>query len=193
MANNIDNNTEVKGDAPKSEQMARRKFLAKSAAVTVPVILTVTSRPAMGGNFCTPSGFLSGNLSNTGDDDDRSCNGLGPHYWKRHFPRRFKNVRFSRIFGGVWVDGNGYPWDPDTKLEEVLEFEKHEDRYRFGANAVAVYLNAEHRHRLHYPMDVGMVTDIVRQVLTMGMYTNPSTGMTMDVVEVKSFFKGTYH
>ena len=192
MANDMDKNTELMGDKH-SPQSARRKFLIKSAAASVPVILTVTSRPAMGGNFCTPSGFLSGNLSDHGDDHDRSCNGLSPGYWKHSFPKQFEDVRFSRVFGGVWVDGRGVPWEPDTTLKQVLHFRGNEDRYRFGAHAVAAYLNAEHRIRLHYPMEVDTVIDIVRQVLTVGVYTDPSTGLSMDAMEVKEFFEGTYH
>jgi len=58
---------------------------------------------------------------------------------------------------------------------------------------VATYLNAEYRTRLHYPMEVDTVVDIVQQVLTTGVYTDPSTGLTMDAMEVKDFFEGTYH
>ncbi len=191
MANETENSTELKSDRSQPMQTTRRKFLVKGVASAAPVILTVTSRPAMGGNFCTPSGFLSGNLSNP--DDSRSCNGLSPGYWKNHFPDRFKHTRFSSLFGGVWVDGSGAAWNPDVTLKEVLHFRGHEDRYKFGTHAVATYLNAEYRTRLHYPMEVETVVDIVQQVLTTGVYTDPSTGLTMDAMEVKDFFEGTYH
>jgi len=194
MANETENSSNSKSGSSQAPQLGRRKFLVKGAAASAPIILTVTSRPAMGGNFCTPSGFLSGNLSNPDDDDDEySCNGKSPGFWRRHFPRKYKDVRFSRIFGGVWVDGNGASWEDDVTLHEVLHFKGHDDRYRFGFHAVAAFFNAEHRTRLNYPMHPETVVDIVRQVLTMGVYTDPSTGLTMDAMEVKHFFEDTYH
>ena len=55
----------------KSPDKGRRQFI-KTAIVTAPVILTVTSRPVWATN-CTWSGQLSGNLSDAGDP----CGGEG--------------------------------------------------------------------------------------------------------------------
>ncbi len=195
MANEMENSSKSRGEDSDSTRLARRKFLIKGASASAPIILTVASRPAMGGNFCTPSGFLSGNLSNPDDDDDddHSCNGKSPGYWKHRFPQKYKDVRFSTIFGGVWHDGHGRPWDPDITLYEVLKLKGHDDRHRFGFHSVAVYFNAVYRLDLNYPMRTETVVDIVQQILTLGVYTDPSTGISMDAHEVKHFFEGTYH
>lgn len=192
MANETETGCNSKSDASQPAQLARRKFLIKGAAASVPVILTVASRPAMGGNFCTPSGFLSGNLSNP-EDDRLMCNGKSPGFWRNRFPHHYKNVKFSTVFGGVWVDGGGTPWNPDATLHEVIHYRGTEDRYKLGAHSVAAYLNAEYRTKLNYPMRTETVVDVVRQVLTMGVYTDPSTGLSMDALEVKSFFQDTYN
>jgi len=74
----------------------RRKF-TKAGIASVPVILTLASRPALGGGYggggyvgkgygggkyhCTVSGMLSGNLSKP---DDYTCEGCTPGYWGTH-------------------------------------------------------------------------------------------------------------
>jgi len=181
--------SQLNSDSEK-HQPGRRKFV-KGAAAAAPIILTVTSRPAMGGNFCTPSGFLSGNLSNP--DDQMPCNGRSPGYWKTHFPSQYEGVRFAQVFGGVWMDGSGQPWSAGVTLKQVLRFKGHEDRYEFGFHAVAAYFNAEYRERLHFPMTTDTVIDMVQQILMFGLYTEPTTQMSMDAVEVKNFFESTYH
>lgn len=63
-----------------SMRTGRRQFIKKTI-VTVPVILTVTSRPVWARN-CTWSGQLSGNLSDAGPP----CGGEGcpASYWQDH-------------------------------------------------------------------------------------------------------------
>lgn len=61
-----------------------RRRLLKVGAAAVPVVMTLLSRPAFGVAFeCkTPSGFLSGNLSQHGNP--QYCSGCTPGYWKNH-------------------------------------------------------------------------------------------------------------
>lgn len=81
---------------------ARRRFLAGGLA-SAPLILTLTSRPALatgggywGGGGCGPSSMVSGNLSN--NTEPQGCEGKTPGYWKTHTkygPDGFK----------YWLDG----------------------------------------------------------------------------------------
>lgn len=62
---------------------SRRQF-AKTGLAVSGVLLTLSSRSAVGGNFVckSPSGFLSGNLSAHGTPV--TCSGLSPGYWGTH-------------------------------------------------------------------------------------------------------------
>ncbi len=59
---------------------SRRRF-TKSGLVVSGVLLTLASRPSLGGGFVchTPSGFCSANLSTHGTQ--QYCSGLTPGYW----------------------------------------------------------------------------------------------------------------
>jgi len=75
---------QLPGDAPDSE--SRRKFGKAGLAVGSAVILTVASRPVLAnyGAMCkTPSGFISGNVSQHGNPPPSQ--GLTPGYWKNHY------------------------------------------------------------------------------------------------------------
>ncbi|MDD5612395.1 MAG: hypothetical protein PHF75_05085 [Gallionella sp.] len=63
--------------------ISRRNF-AKSGLAVSGVLLTLSSRSALGGNLVchSPSGFLSGNASAHGTPS--SCSGLSPGYWGTH-------------------------------------------------------------------------------------------------------------
>ena len=173
---------------PDTTGSERRRFV--KGAIAVPVILTVVSRPAMGGHLCTPSGFLSGNLSNT---QDVPCNGRDIAYWSANFPNTYASTSFSATFHGVWHDMYGAPWDVGTKLKKVLNSDESFDQYRFGGHAVACYLNAVYRDQLAYPMQVGQVVGIVEQILMYGVFSDAATGMTMTAPEAVEFFKNTYY
>jgi hypothetical protein len=177
------------GELSEETKSGRRRFV--KGAVAAPVILTVVSRPAMGGNFCTPSGFLSGNLSN--QQQDIVCNGRSPGYWRRRFPVQYETTTFSSVFGGVWHDQTGVPWDPSITLKEVLYLQDADDQYKFGFHATACYFNAVHRDQLGYPMQVSDVVDLVQQILMFGVYQDLASGLSMDVLEAIDFMKGTYY
>lgn len=73
----------------RARREARRRFLTGGIA-TAPLIVTLTSRPALatggsywGGGGCGPSSMLSGNLSN--NTEPQGCEGKTPGYWKTHF------------------------------------------------------------------------------------------------------------
>lgn len=84
----------------RARREARRRVIAGGLA-SAPLILTLTSRPALGGGHkggggqakkCGYSGLLSGNLSHDHVDNSTWCKGKTPRYWKmkeddcnRHF------------------------------------------------------------------------------------------------------------
>lgn len=70
-------------DETTSINEARRQF-TRTGLVASGILLTLTSRAAVGGNFVckSPSGFLSGNLSQHGKPI--TCSGVSPGYWGTH-------------------------------------------------------------------------------------------------------------
>lgn len=172
-------------DATGSIRTSKRKLL-KSIAATAPVVMAVSSKPALA-NFCTVSGFLSGNLSNP--NSESYCGGRSPGYWINHVTPEMQTMTFRDVFGDVW-EGNMGRWLSDPTLYEVLRMSGHEDRYQFAAHAVAVFQNA--LLFPSYPLSVGDVGDIVSQVLTLGVYTHAGTGRTLDAQEVVDFFYQTF-
>lgn len=72
----------------RARREARRRILMGGLA-SAPLILTLTSRPAMGGSSfygggttCSISGKLSGNASHAHTDSTLYCRGKEPGYWK---------------------------------------------------------------------------------------------------------------
>lgn len=167
-----------------------KRRLLKGVVTTAPVVMAVSSKSALA-NFCTVSGFLSGNLSNP--NSQTYCGGRSPGYWMNHVTDEMRHLSFKAVFGDVWMGDLG-DWPRDDhhtpKLNEVLNMVGHEDRYQFGAHAVAAYQNA----LLHsdYPLSVFDVGDIVSQVLVSGYYTHSGTGRTLDAQEVRDFFFQTF-
>ncbi|HEC19857.1 MAG TPA: hypothetical protein ENI97_11010 [Gammaproteobacteria bacterium] len=148
--------------------------------------MAVSSKPALA-HFCTVSGFLSGNLSH--HDDRHYCGGRSPGYWMNHVTPEMKTRTFREVFGDVWRGKYG-KWSGDPTLYEVLKMTGHDDRYQFGAHAVAAFQNA--LEFSDYPMSVDEVVDIVAQVLAFGYYTSPGTGQTLDAQDVVGFFYQTF-
>jgi hypothetical protein len=170
-----------------TEASASKRRFIKGVISTAPVVMAVSSKPALA-NFCTVSGFLSGNLSN--QNHEQYCGGRSPGYWINHVTRHMRKKTFTDIFGKVWMGKYG-DWDHDPKLYEVLKMTGDEDRYQFGAHAVAAYQNAK-EYQGTYPMSIYDVGDIVSQVLVKGYYEDPVTGKVLDVQEVVAFLSQTF-
>ena len=185
---NESNPLPVKGSAAKAtgEPDSSKRRLIKGVAKAAPVVMAVSSKPALA-NFCTVSGFLSGNLSN--HDDQHYCGGRSPGYWMNHVTPEMKDVTFKEVFGDNWYGDTG-TWMGEPTLYQVLKMNGHEDRYQFGAHAVAAYQNA--LKFSDYPMSIYDVGDIVSQVLVTGYYTSPGTGQTLDAQQVVDFFYQTF-
>ena len=169
-----------------------KRRLLKTIVATAPVVMAVSSKPALA-NFCSVSGFLSGNLSN--HNDDQSCGGKSPGYWKNNYARHysqemFDQFKFKQEFGALWYGDQGR-WHDDVKFREVLNYEGHEDAYKFGFHAIAAYLNAVNIPG--YGLSPDDVADMVAQIAGGGLYTHPGTGKTLDAEEFTAFIIQTYH
>lgn len=163
---------------------SKRKLL-KGLVTTAPVVMAMSSKPALA-NFCTVSGFLSGNLSNP--NGQTYCGGRSPGYWINHVPEKYVSTTFKDVFGANW----GSDWMPDPTLYEVLKMGGGDDRFQFGAHAVAAFLNADPTMPPDYPLSVLEVGDMVGQILLSGSYFHPGTGQTLDAQQVVLFFEGTF-
>lgn len=149
--------TEPMQDQAASVNHARRHF-SRTGLVASGVLLTLTSRAAVGGNFIckSPSGFLSGNLSQHGTPI--TCSGLSPGYWGTHptlWPLPYQagacsaksctnsaswsgGTHFSSIFTCA---GQGRIYTAYS-LMQVIWLTGSGDPAQLGAHCVAAILNA---------------------------------------------------
>lgn len=143
-------------DAAEQSSPGRRRLL-KGAVVSVPLIMTVTSRPVLA-NHCTVSGTLSGNLSTP---HDHMCLGLTPGYWGQHpfeWPSPYYAGDCVNDVVGNHCKSNEYQQNgtlfhdsslgfignlfSDDTMMEVIQKMGYSDKYQLGAHAVAALLNA---------------------------------------------------
>lgn len=139
---------------------SKRKLLKGAAAA--PLLMTVASRPVLARGICTPSAWVSGNLSD--HHQAVECGGRSPGYWKTNpdaWPGQFKHgtcdvssqngkhksyavnntckvylddgTKFSDVFG------SGFP---GKTMMQVLWLGGNDDPYQLGAHIVAALLNA---------------------------------------------------
>ena len=178
------------GDASHS----KRKLL-KGIVTTAPVVMAISSKPALA-NFCTVSGFLSGNLSNP--NSEKSCGGRSPGYYKsKHGVPHDDPTTFHKVFDGVWRGNDGVYWSPPDMMGkgtptfyEVLNMGGNNDHYEFGAHAIAAYLNAH--NIVGYGLKPEEVTTMVYDIITNGVYTHPGTGKTLDAQGFVYFITQTF-
>ena len=114
-----------------------RRHLLKKISATAPVVMAVSSKPALA-NFCTVSGLMSGNLSSP--NDIQSCGGLAPASYIDD--STYGGLEFSTIFSVVWKEDDDTSWDNLKTFNDVLTLPDGEDKYDFGAHAIAAYINA---------------------------------------------------
>jgi len=111
----------TEGSEPSFDNFEQRRRILKGAAVAAPLMMTVASRPALGmGARCTPSAWVSGNLSDH-KEDRHSCGGKSPGYWKNHdwggtgcYPGSGEWSKWS----GKWGGGSKWnKWSKDYKSD----------------------------------------------------------------------------
>ena len=176
-----------------------KRRLLKGLATSAPVVMAVSSKPALA-NFCTVSGFLSGNLSN--HNEDKHCGGMSPGLWKNNYGRyfdeqTFRRTKFKDEFGVLWYGDNAGHWHDDVTFLEVLNFQGEEDRYKFGFHAIAAYCNAlkipGYGLEADNPTTGTGVVQMVQDIVTNGYYEHSATGKTLDAAEFVRFIEQTYH
>lgn len=192
--------------ANSASSQGRRKFL-KGAAAATPVMMTVASRPVLGAQ-CTPSAWVSGNLSDHGPKRD-TCGGRSPGYWKNRFgdwpagydPGTCEKRSYSGMgqnpckatsdatrFNNVFNQGFNY-YDGKT-LMEVLWLEGNADPHQFGAHIVAMLLNAATFD--NYGMTEQQVKDMYNEIISSGGIYTPSVGAPMTIPDVVEFIQNTF-
>ena len=203
MSHYIENNE--KGKAGDEQTSEKRRHLLKGIGVSAPLMMTVASRPVLGAQ-CTPSAWVSGNLS--AQAESHSCGGHSPGYWKTD-PARWMGTGFTpgtcaemtrtgvcRAFesdgtafhqsaGGVCA-GHAFG---DRTMMQVLWLRGHMDNYQLGAHIVAALLNAASIP--DYGMDQNDVIDMYRQLVNSGYY-QPSVGPAMSAQECVRFIHNTF-
>ena len=147
---------------------SRRRFTKSGLAVSG-VLLTLASRPSLGGGggfgggfVCkSPSGFMSGNLSQHGTP--QKCSGRTPGYWGTHYnwPSPYKTgtctdtkhkqyykswsitnaTMFKDSSVGFHCSGYGLKLKPYSMMQVIL-IGGTIDKYQLGAHCVAALLNA---------------------------------------------------
>lgn len=143
----------------KSVEESRRR-LTKSSLAMSGVLLTIASRPSLGGDVCkTPSGFLSGNLSFHGTP--QSCSGRTPGYWGTHYDwpspyqagspavkatkkRKAIPATQGTMFNDLSLGFQGGDF-ANLSMMDVIQLGGQGDPYQLGAHCVAALLNARSR------------------------------------------------
>ena len=184
----------------------KRRHLIKGIGAATPLMMTIASRPVMGAQ-CTPSAWVSGNLSDHGHTR-MSCGGRSPGYWKTragrwavtgfvpgtchhramsHVCKAYKSdgTAFHQAAGGVFA---GRVFGNKTMMQ-VLWLNGDEDPYQLGAHMVAALLNAVSIP--DYGMDRNDVMDMYRQLVTSGVY-QPSVGEPMTAQDCVRFIQNTF-
>ncbi len=180
--------------ADRPASWSRRRFGV--AAVSTSVIVGLHSQPlraAGGGGNCTPSGWVSGNVSLHGEA--QSCGGMTPEAWAGGDPpaerERWADAHFNSVFKGTPPYSVEESGDPATMLDAVSQDvrlgsvgDMERQVIRLGA---AAYLNAEY---LVYPMTPQTVIEMVRPTLVDGQYITQS-GDVLNAEQVKDFLGNT--
>lgn len=153
------------GTASGGARAGRRRFI-KGAAGAAPILMTVASRPAWGARNCTPSGQMSGNLSEQGEPC--LAQGCSQGFWKNHLyawpPSILPDDPFNDVFQVQVFSVDKKTRSPVTLLD-VLESKKlakdnviggcpggnKNSVVNLGVQAVAAILNAAAKE-VNYPL-----------------------------------------
>ena len=190
------------GHGPDADHREHRRRLLKAGAAATPVVMTLLSRPAFGWNSAnqckTPSGFLSGNLSQTGNA--QYCSGVTPGYWKQpqffanwpapYYPTTVTGVgghqatKFHPLFAGSFFIVNGH----SETLLDVLQNSAGGGTYALGCHIAAALLNAA---KGWTPvLSVAQVKNIWAEFDSQG-YFEPSAGIHWDAAQIVTYLQST--
>ena len=173
-----------------------RRRLLRGGLAAGPVVMTLVSRPVLGGGgggggrggfgLCTtPSGFVSANASTAGRGV--SCEGHTYEYWKKasssQWPSPYKpGTKFNDVFKTPTYAP--YNW---KTLEDVLGFGSSPPN-NVARACVAALLNAQ--DGLTPPLGVSAVKDIWSEYITKGYYS-PQSGAHWSPVEIIAYLATT--
>lgn len=203
--------------SPNGEINPSRRKLA-GAALGVSAIFTLASRPVLAANQCmSPSGAVSGNLSQHGTPI--TCSGRTPGFWKMHAPEwpspylpgscstgnacnRVQHwtggTLFHPLFSGTqfMADIDGNPSTPKTSLSlmQVMMLSNGSNPWgltdpdNLGAHIVAALLNAK-----------AELTPVLSEMDVMGMwnewvskgYFEPTAGVKWSSAQIVDYLKTT--
>ncbi len=179
--------------------LSRRK-IAKAGLIGAPVLMSLTSRPALGGVWCTPSAVGSG--AHASHQPQRiSCGGFSPGAWKNDNGGGGDDadgikttIRFqsSTTFTGLWEDNTPVAWTVNPTLQEVLDMGGNDDHHEFATHAVAAYLNAYYQTQTGYSMTTADVIGMVNDILLYGSFTPPGASYSWDAEQVVDFIQQTF-
>jgi hypothetical protein len=184
------------GDAGDGIRQRRRRLL-KAGAAAAPVVMTLLSRPALGTNITpgeckTPSGFISGNVSQHGNP--QYCSGRTPGYWKNHqgewplpyFPTTVAGMgghqatKFHDVFVGSFFGVQ--------TLLDVIQNSSGGGTHDLGSHIAAALLNAA---KGWTPvLSVAQVKNIWSEFNTKG-YFEPSSGVKWYAADIVVYLKTT--
>lgn len=130
--------SELAGDGANARRLSRRRFAKAGVGGGAGVLLSLASRSSLGCAVCkSPSGFLSGNVSQHGPAV--TCEGASPGYWKNHtgWPSGFSH---STLFSHVFPVNHGSHYENVT-MYNLLSHQSF-DVDNIGMHLVAAILNS---------------------------------------------------
>lgn len=182
---NIDDK-KISGTSQKAglENAGRRRF-ARSGVAASGIIATLTSGPVLGTVCKSPSGFLSGNLSN--HQQATTCMGRSPGYWKNHNQWPIQN-RNTCKFRSVFTVPESSPYYPITMLNMLTE--QGCDKHNLGMHLVAAYLNYKAGWS---PFLTDSRLQSMWNELRMNGYFEPTAGVKWTAEEVVQYIQKTFN
>lgn len=188
-------------DRKPSVDASRRRLAGVSASG---ILLTLASRTTLGGQFLckTPSGFLSGNLSQHGTPI--TCGGVSPGYWGTHptqWPLPYQAGACSTktctqstdwsggtLFRSVFnCTGHGMIY-LNVSLMQVIWLSGNADPAQLGAHCVAALLNA--RTGTTPVLTEARVVNIFNEWDSKG-YFEPTAGVKWYAADIVTYLKST--
>jgi hypothetical protein len=178
---------------------AGRRRLLQGGLAAGPVMLTLFSRPALGAFACqTPSGFVSGNVSQHGNVT--FCSGRTPGYWKQcqsfafwpapYFPTTISGSggHVATLFHSATTGFNGTQFGSMTMLA-VLGTGGNAGGYTaLGRQITAALLNAA--AGLTPVLSVTAVRAIWNEFVSKG-YFEPTAGIQWDAAQIITYLNST--
>lgn len=167
-------------DGGAGERLTRRRFTR--AGLAVPVILTLSNRPAFGA-VCTVSGFASTNPSGVVRHGGDECGGSGPSHWKQLSDWGISGINQETLFDAVFGPGTL----TDGTLQDVLEGSDS-----LASNAVAALLSA---YVGGYSLAVADVIGLYRVGANIDSSFTTLSGWTVSYgdIDVQLFFTQTFN